>query len=317
LLGVHQVMTRRSWLLFAAMGVIWGIPYLLIKVSVEHVAPPVVVFGRTSLASVGLLVLASRGNALREAFAHWRWVLLFGAVEMAVPWLALTDAEKRLPSGLTGLLVACVPLFAVCIAYVLGDHAALRPVRLAGIALGLGGVALLVGKDLGGSAHGIPWWSVVEVMIVCVCYATGPFIVSLRLSDVPSMGVVSLSLAAVALAFAPIAWLARPTEPPPASTWAAIIALAVICTALAFVLFFALIDDIGPARATLITFVNPAVAVVLGAIVLDEKITVATLAGFCLVVAGCWLATRPQAAVAANRAGVSSSNEARNPSSAS
>jgi drug/metabolite transporter (DMT)-like permease len=119
----------------------------------------------------------------------------------------------------------------------------------------------------------------------------------MRLSDVPSMGVVSLSLAAVAITFAPIAWWVRPAHAPPASATAAIIGLAVICTALAFVLFFALIDAIGPARATLITFVNPAVAVALGAIVLGEQITLATVGGFCLVVTGCWLAARPGTAV--------------------
>ena len=294
---MHEAMTRRGWLLFGAMGVIWGIPYLLIKVAVEHVAPPVVVFGRTSLASALLLAIASRTGAARAALTRWRWVLAFAAIEMAVPWLALTDAERRLPSGLTGLLVACVPLFGTFIAYLLGDHTALRPAPLAGIAIGLGGVALLVGRDLGGDGHGIPWWSVLEVMLVCICYATGPFIVSLRLSDVPSMGVVALSLAAVAITFAPIAWWVRPVHAPPASAWAAIIGLAVICTAIAFVLFFALIDNIGPARATLITFVNPAVAVALGAIVLGEQITLATMGGFCLVVTGCWLAARPRAAV--------------------
>jgi len=297
---VHEAMTRRSWLLFGAMGVIWGIPYLLIKVAVEDVAPPVVVFGRTALAAIGLLVLASRGRAVRDALKHWPWVLAFAAVEMGLPWLALTDAEKRLPSGLTGLLVACVPLFGAVIAYVLGDHFALRPTRLAGIGLGLGGVALLVGGDLGGGPHGIPWWSIVEVMVVCVCYATGPFIVSYRLASVPSMGVVSVSLAAVAIVFAPLAWFTRPAQVPPLDAWAAVLGLAAICTALAFIVFFALIDDVGPARATLITFVNPAVAVVLGAVVLDEPITLATIGGFLLVVTGCWLATRPHEAVASN-----------------
>jgi drug/metabolite transporter (DMT)-like permease len=262
-------------------------------------------------------VLASRTGAVRAALSHWPWVLGFAAIEMGIPWIALTEAEKQLPSGLTGLLVACVPLFGAFIAYALGDRYALAPIRLAGIALGLGGVALLVGRDLGGGSHGIPWWSVLEVMLVCVCYATGPFIVSGRLSDVPSMGVVAVALAAVAVVFAPLAWWTRPAHVPPLDACAAIVGLAVICTAIAFVLFFSLISDVGPARATLITFVNPAVAVILGAIVLDESITGATIGGFCLVVAGCWLATRPHAAVVANRAGVSSLNEVRNPSSAS
>jgi drug/metabolite transporter (DMT)-like permease len=285
-------MTRRGWILFTAMSVIWGMPYLLIKVAVEHVAPPVVVFGRTSLAAVGLLVLAARVGAISGALRHWRPVLTFAVIEMAVPWMLLSDAEKRLPSGLTGLLVACVPLVGTLLAYMYGDHTALRAVRLAGIAVGIGGVALLVGGDLGREG-GIPWWSVAEVLLVCVCYATGPFIVARRLRDVPTLGVVAVSLASVAIVTAPLAWLARPTETPPANAWWAIVGLAVVCTATAFVVFFALIDAVGPARATLITFGNPAVAVVLGAVVLGEDITFATIGGFVLVLAGCLLATRP------------------------
>lgn len=285
-------MTRRGWLLFAAMGVIWGLPYLLIKVAVEHLAPPVIVFGRTSLAAVVLVALAAHTGALRPAFAHWRPVLAFAAIEMAGPWLLLTNAEKRLPSGITGLLVSCVPIFGALAAYALGDRSALRLLRVVGIAVGLGGVALLVGGDLNG-AGGVPWWSVVQVLLVCVGYATAPFIVARRLADVPTLGVVAVSLAAVAIVVAPLAWFARPTAFPPASASWAMLGLAVVCTGIAFVVFFALIGEVGPARATLITFVNPAVAVVLGAVVLDEKITAATIGGFVLVLAGCFLATRP------------------------
>jgi len=294
-------MTRRGWLLFTAMSVIWGIPYLLIKVAVKHVDPPIVVFGRTSIAAVVLLFVAARTGALRPALRHWRPVLLFAAVEMGGPWLLLTDAEKRLPSGLTGLLVACVPLFGALVAYLLGDQTALRPVRLLGIAIGLGGVALLVGGDLSGGAHGIPWSSVVQVMLVCVGYSIGPFIISRRLAEVASIGVVAVSLAAVAIAVAPLAWIARPSHTPPASAWWAVLGLAAVCTGLAFVVFFALIAEIGPTRATLITFANPAVAVILGAIVLDETITLATVGGFVLVLTGCWLATRGQASAVATR----------------
>jgi drug/metabolite transporter (DMT)-like permease len=209
-------------------------------------------------------------------------------------WLLLTNAEKRLPSGLTGLLVSCVPIFGALAAYALGDRTALGLVRVVGIAVGLGGVALLVGRDLDGTG-GIPWWSVVQVLLVCVCYATGPFIVSRKLGDVPTLGVVAVALVAVALLVSPLAWSSRPGELPPATTIWAVLGLAVICTGIAFIVFFALIDEIGPARATLITFVNPAVAVALGAIVLDEQITAATVGGFVLVLTGCFLATRPGA----------------------
>jgi drug/metabolite transporter (DMT)-like permease len=281
--------TRRGWILFGLMGVIWGVPYLFIKVAVEYLSPPVVVFGRTSIAAVPLLIFAIHIGAVRPALAHWRPLLAFATLEMAIPWLLLTSAEQELPSGLTGLLIACVPIVGAVVAYLLGDRSALRPVRLAGIALGLAGVALLVATDLSGDA---PLWSVAEVLLVCVGYATAPFIANRRLSSVPDVGVVALSLTAVAIVYAPFAWITRPDQAPPARAWAAVLALAFLCTAIAFLVFFRLIAEVGPARSTLITFVNPAVAVVVGAIVLDEEITVATVAGFALVLAGCWLATR-------------------------
>ncbi len=274
------------------MGVIWGVPYLLIKVAVEDLEPAVIVFGRTALAALVLAPLARRSDALRSALRHWKPVAAFALIEMAGPWFLLTHAEQDLPSGLTGLLVACVPLVGAVVARLLGDHGALAPGRLAGIAVGLGGVALLVGGDLGGEG-GIPWASVGAVALVCVGYATAPFIAARRLQGVPSLGVITLALALVAVLYAPLAWLARPAETPPADALASVIGLALVCTALAFVVFFALIAEIGPARATLITFVNPAVAVVLGAAVLGEAITAATVAGFVLVLAGCALATRP------------------------
>ncbi|HEX4492894.1 MAG TPA: DMT family transporter [Acidimicrobiia bacterium] len=289
-------MTRRGWLLFAVMSVIWGVPYLLIKVAVEHVEPAVVVFARTSLAAVALLAVAARAGALRPALAHWKPVLAFAALEMAGPWLLLTNAEQRLPSGVTGLLVSCVPIVGAIAAYALGDHSALRFLRVAGIAVGLGGVALIVNGDLRGHG-GIPWLSVVEVLLVCVGYATAPFIVARKLGDVPSIGVVAIALVAVALVVSPLAWIGRPSAVPPATAIWALLGLAALCTGVAFVVFFALIAEIGPARATLITFVNPAVAVVVGALALDEHITAATVGGFVLVIGGCYLATRPGAAV--------------------
>jgi drug/metabolite transporter (DMT)-like permease len=280
--------TRRGWILFASMGVIWGVPYLFIKVAVEHMAPPVVVFGRTSIAIVPLLAVAIRSGALRPALARWRPLLAFAGLEMALPWLLLTDAERHLPSGLTGLLIACVPIFGAVVAYALGERGALAPKRVLGIVLGLGGVAFLVAADLGGEA---PWWSIAEVLVVCVAYATAPFIAARRLADVPDIGVVALALSAVALVYAPVAWLTWPDDPPPVRAWLAVVALGLLCTAIAFVVFFRLIRAVGPSRSTLITFVNPAVAVIVGAIVLDEQITVATLVGFALILAGCWLAT--------------------------
>lgn len=277
------------------MGAIWGVPYLFIKVAVEDLAPPVVVFGRTAIAAVPLLVAAAVTGALRPTLTAWRWVLAFATLELALPWLLLTDAEQHLPSGLTGLLVACVPIFGAIAAYFLGDRHALRPERLAGIGLGLGGVALLVAADLGGEA---PWWSIVEVLLVCVGYATAPFIANRKLADVPDLGVIAIAVSVVAVVYAPFAWSTRPDDlgAVDPGAWWAVLGLAVLCTAIAFVVFFRLIAVIGPARATLITFINPAVAVLVGFLVLDEAITWATVGGFVLVIAGCFLATRHRTA---------------------
>jgi len=288
-------MTRRGWVLFAAMAVIWGIPYFLIRVAVKEFEPPVVVFGRTFFAAVALVILARRAGAIRAALARWKYVLAFALMEMAAPWILLTTAEQHLASGLTALIIASVPVVGTIVAYLLGDKAVLNVVRMIGIACGLGGVGLLVGRDLS-SNHAPPVWSIVEVLIVCVCYASAPFLADRRLADVPSIGVIAVSLSIVAIIYAPIAAVSLPSHAPRATAVMAVLGLAVVCTGLAFIVFFRLIDEIGPARAGLITFANPVVAVALGAVFLDEIITIATVCGFVLVIAGCWLATRSRAA---------------------
>ena len=288
-------MSRRGLVLFAAMSLIWGMPYLFIKIAVGEVAPPVVVAGRTSLAALVLVPLAIHAGALRPALARWRPLLAFTVIEMAVPWLLLTDAERRIPSGLTGLLIATVPLAGTVVAFVLGDRDALAPRRLIGLAVGMGGVACIVGFDLGGGAG--TWRSVLEIMGVAVGYAIAPFIADRHLHEVPALGVVAASLAAVAIVYVPIAIVVRPDEMPSAKAIGALLALASICTGVAFLLFFALIAEIGPGKSTLITFINPAVAVSLGIAVRGESFTVATGVGFVLVLAGCRLATsRPDRA---------------------
>jgi drug/metabolite transporter (DMT)-like permease len=280
--------------LFTAMALIWGIPYFLIRVAVEEFEPPVVVFGRTSIAAVALVLIARRSGALGAAASRWQWVLAFAVLEMAIPWILLTTAEQHLASGLTALIISAVPIVGTVVAYILGDKAALSAIRICGIAAGLGGVALLVGRDLR-SDQPPPWLSIIEVLIVVVCYATAPFIADRKLASVPSIGVISMSLSIVAVIYAPIAAFSLPDHRPRINTALAIVALAVICTGIAFVVFFRLITEIGAARAGLITFANPVVAIALGAVFLDEVVTAATIVGFVLVIAGCWMATRGRA----------------------
>ena len=285
----QHTVSARAWWLYAAMAVLWGIPYLFISVTVETISPAGMVAGRTLIGALILLPFAIRRGALRAAFKRWPWVLLFGAIEMAGPFLLLGHAEQTLPSGLTGLLVATVPLFGAIIAFFGGDRGMLRPVRLAGLIIGFAGVAIIVGGPglaAGGTQALI---AIGEVLLVAVCYATAPFVVAHKLQGVPALGSVTISLAAVGLFYLPIGLLTQHGVPSVRSA-VSLLALAVFCTALAFIAFFALIEQVGPARAPLFTYVNPIVAIVLGALVLGEPLTLGLLIGFPIVLVGCWLA---------------------------
>jgi drug/metabolite transporter (DMT)-like permease len=280
--------TRRGWVLFVALGILWGLPYLLIKVSVREISPPLLVFIRTGGASVVLVPLAAATGALRPALRHWRTLIVYTLCELAVPWVLLTDAERRLPSSLAGLLVAAVPLVAAVLAFATGsDRVDLR--RLAGLVLGVAGVAALVGFGVAASQL----LAVGSVGVVVVGYAVGPWIVAHRLEGAPPVGVIAWSCLFCAVLYAPAAAFSLPSRPLSASVIESAAALTVVCTVAAFLVFFALIKEVGAMRATLITYVNPAVAVVLGVTVLGEPFGAATGVGFVLILAGCFLATRP------------------------
>jgi drug/metabolite transporter (DMT)-like permease len=278
--------SRRGWALFVTLGVIWGIPYLLIKVAVEDLSPAMLVLARTGLASLLIVPLAAARDQLRLLLPRWRPLLVYTAVEICLPWVLLGYAEQRLSSSLTGLLVASVPLVSAVLVTVTG-HERLGSRNVVGLLVGFAGVSVLAGFDVDASNSG----AVAAVGVVAVCYALGPLILSRYLADLPGLGVVAASLAITAVVYLPIGIAQRPTEAPGADTWLSVVGLAVLCTAVAFIVFFRLIAEVGPARATVITYVNPAVALVLGVIVLDERVTLATGAGFALILAGSVLAT--------------------------
>jgi drug/metabolite transporter (DMT)-like permease len=281
-------------LLFAALGVIWGIPYLLIKVAVSEITPACLVFMRTTIGATLLLPLVRREH-LRPLLDHWRPILLFTIVEMAIPWVLLSDAERRVTSSLAGLFMAAVPLVGALLARVSGNHDPLRGKQIGGLALGLSGVVALLGLDVG---RGDPA-AIVELAVVAFGYALGPLIVSRRLSDLPTSEVVAVSLALCAVGYAPIGIAQLPSALPRLEVVAAVIVLGAVCTAGAFLLFFRLIAEVGPVRSTVITYVNPAVAVVAGVALLGEPFTAGTAVGFVLILAGSWLATGPSAQAAA------------------
>jgi drug/metabolite transporter (DMT)-like permease len=293
-------MTKRGWLLFAALGLLWGMPYLLIKVAVHSIDPLVVAGSRTLIGALLLLPVALHRNALGAAFRNWKWLLAFTLIEISVPWVLLGHAETHLNSSTAGLLIAVVPLFAAIIVSRLG-HEHLEPRRLLGLGVGFAGVALLVGLDI----HFSDLLAVGATVVVALCYAIGPIIIDRKLQGVPAIGVITASLILATLIYLPFAPFLWPTELAAKAVFS-VVSLGVLCTAGAFLVFFALIAEIGPARATVITYVNPAVAIALGALVLQEPLTIGMAVGFPLVLVGSYLGTtraapRPAAAPQASQ----------------
>jgi drug/metabolite transporter (DMT)-like permease len=277
------------------MCVIWGIPYLFIKIAVRELEPTVLVLGRTSIAAIALLPLAAVRGALRPLLGRWLPLFAFAVIEIAVPWWLLAKAEQQLSSSLTALLLAAVPLIGAAVARTTGKRERFSRQTLAGLGLGVVGVAVLVGFD----TSGVGVLPVVEVVSVAACYAVGPAILDRYLTDLPAIGVISASLGLSAVVYVPLAATQLPAKVPGAEVLTSVAVLATVCTAAAFIFFFALIAEIGPVRATVITYVNPAVAALAGVAFLGESFTAGMGVGFVLVLAGSVLATRLVEPVAA------------------
>ncbi|HXW77902.1 MAG TPA: EamA family transporter [Acidimicrobiales bacterium] len=281
-------MTRRGWALFVAVGVIWGLPYLLIRVSVREVSPAFLVLVRTGGGALLLAPFVVRRGALAPLLARWKAIAVFTLVELAVPWWVLFNGERKITSSLAGLLVAAVPISGAVIARLTGTDR-LDKQRALGLFLGVAGVGALVGFDVGTS----DLLAASSFLLVVIGYSLGPWILSRYLSDLPRPSVITASLALCAVVYAPVAVVQRPQHALSTSVIASMVALTVVCTAVAFIAFFALVAEVGPMRSLVVTYVNPAVAVLLGVLVLGEPFGVATGIGFVLVLAGSVLATRP------------------------
>lgn len=275
-------------------GVFWGLPYFFIVWALESFSTPTIVFARTLLGALILIPYAIKVGGIRPALKAWPYVVLFAVLEMVVPWWLITEAGKHISSGLSGLLVATVPFFAVAIlAIFLKDRTALRPVPLAGMIIGFGGVVALVGVDsfLGNIQ---PLW-VGAVVLGSIGYAIAPIMANIKISHVPTSGVIGLSMALVAIVYAPAAMAELPAEldaEPTAHAWIALVVLGLVCSALAFVIFFELLKEIGPAKASLITYLNTAVALLLGTLFLAEPVTPGLLLGIPLISLGLYLSAK-------------------------
>ncbi|MGD0852642.1 MAG: DMT family transporter [Acidimicrobiales bacterium] len=279
-------MSRRGWTLFLAMAVIWGIPYLLIRVAVRQLDPGVMVLLRTGPASVLLTPIVIARRQVSVLIRNLRWIIIFGIVEFGVPWYCMATAEKHISSSLTSLLICCVPLFAVLAQRLRpsGEHISQR--RYLGLGIGAVGVALLVGLDLKGGS--ITWIGL--MMVVCVGYCVGPIVLATKLAHVPGVVVVAGATAFVALCWIPwsvVHWPAHVSG----ETWSCMAVLSVVCTATAFLVFFELVKEVGSSRSVVVTYFNTAIAVVLGIVGLHETLTAGIVFGFPLVLVGCIFAT--------------------------
>jgi drug/metabolite transporter (DMT)-like permease len=283
-------MTWRVWLTFAALSVIWGLPYLFIKLAVAEIPPVDVAWGRLALGAAILMPVAWKRGSLRTAAAHWRAVCAFALAELVVPFPLISLGERWISSSLTAILIATLPFTVILLAPLFGVHRQLTARRLAGLACGFAGVVVLLGID---PVRGLLGWAGVACMVVAVFgYAAGSLIVQRYLHGVDEFGALALSLAVAAILLLPPSLVTIPDRLPSALAIASVIVLGVVCTAAALWLYFYLVAKTGAARATVFTYVNPAVATLLGIVVLHEPLGASLIAGLGLILLGSWMAAR-------------------------
>jgi drug/metabolite transporter (DMT)-like permease len=282
-------MTPRGWILFAAISVVWGVPYLFIKLAVEDLSPVMVAFGRLAVAFALLLPYALHKGALRGLGEHWKPLLIYSIVEICLPWPLIGFGEQRVSSGLAAILIAAVPLIVALIALRVDHEERAEGTRLIGLVVGFTGVVVLLGLDVAGRPGELIGG--LAILLAAVGYAIGPMIIKHRFRELDPLGPVTASIGISALVLLPFAALTPPAEPPSAGALLSVVVLGVACSAAGFLFFFALIAAVGPGRATVITFVNPVVAVALGIVLLGEGLGPSAVAGLLLILAGSWLST--------------------------
>jgi drug/metabolite transporter (DMT)-like permease len=283
-------MSRRAWLAFAAMSLIWGVPYLFIKIAVEGgVTPLVVAWSRVTMAAVVLLGLAWRAGVLPTIRGRGRWVIAYAVAEISLPFPLIAAGEVHVASSLAAIIIAAVPLVGALLAMRFDHSERPTPIRALGLALGFGGVIVLVGVDVAGNAKEL--LGAAAILLAAVGYAIGPMVIKHRLTGLDPRATMGGSLAVASVLLAPGAALDLPRAAPTAGAIGAVVVLGLLCTALAFVIFTVLIRDAGTSRATVITYVNPVVAVALGVALLGERPGAGAVAGLLLILAGSWLST--------------------------
>jgi drug/metabolite transporter (DMT)-like permease len=283
-------MSARAWAGFAAMSTVWGIPYLFIKIAVDDGVPPAVVaWARVVLAAAVLLALARRAGVLAALRGRWRWIAVFGVVEIAVPFPLIAAGEQHVTSSLAAIIIAAAPLFVALLALRFDAEERATGTRLAGLLLGLAGVVALVGIDVAGRSDEL--LGALAILLAALCYAIGPMVLKRHFADLDPRASMGAALAVAAVVLLPAVALDPPASMPSGDATLSLVVLGLFCTAAAFVFYGALVAEAGPGRALVITYVAPVVAVALGIAVLDERLGAGAVAGLLLILAGSWLST--------------------------
>ncbi len=283
-------MTRKGWLLFTAMSVFWGIPYLFIKIAVRELDPSVVVFARVGIAAAILLPLAVHRRVLPQLRGMLRAIAALACVQIAGPFLLISYGEQHIASSLTSLLIAADPLLVALFALPFDPGERVGGLRLIGLLIGMGGVVVLLGLDVGGDRQRL--LGAVLVLLAAAGYAASALLIRRpAIAALPSLGVVAVECTTTTIVLLPLAVTRLPSRMPDLEVMASLLVLGLICTALAYLTFFALVAEVGASRGVVITYVNPAVSVLLGVTLLGESLNAAIVVGFLLIIAGSWLST--------------------------
>lgn len=283
-------MSRRASFFFLCVAVLWGVPYLFIEIAVEGGASPLLVgWGRVAIGAAILLPVAWRLGYLAGLRLKTKPLIAFAIVECALPWWLIPLGQQEVSSSLAAILIASLPILTAVLALRIDPEERVTGFRMVGLLLGIGGVVLLLGLDVAGRPGEI--LGSAAILVAVVCYAVGVFIVKRHFSDVNPIGAVAVALGISTVVLAPAGIASIPGADVSAGAVGSIAVLGAFCSALALILFFSLIAEVGPTRASVITYVNPAIAVLLGVTLLGESLGSAAVAGLLLILAGSWIST--------------------------
>ena len=285
-------MKRASWIYFALVSVLWGVPYLFIRVAVApgQFTPAFVVFSRVAIGAALLIPYAIKRGVLKPALRQWKWIAAYGLLEMVGPWGLISQGETKVNSGLAALLIATVAIWATILNGALGDKTVWHSTRLISLAVGFIGICLVVGiESLKGKVNVV---AILMLLLAAIGYAIAPTLARRKIPEIDGAAVNGLAMLITTIIYAPFAIADWPHHHVRINSIYSLIALGIFPTAICFVVFFKLIADIGNARASLVAYVNTGVAVLIGVIVLHEKLTAGILVGLPLVLLGSYFASR-------------------------